>query len=134
MKYGTIAVDTMISLIIPFMPHYLSKQEIHSIAIILITMVAPTISVSSMLKNPNFLSSMGIFCYKATSNTLYFGGKALYYTGKASLHIVKNTLEIATDILLVKPIYLICYPFKSNTKVHTAYEKIDIHESCKKMA
>ena len=110
------AIETMIILIMPFMPPFLSKDDIRSIAIVLLTLAAPTLSIGGILNNPEFLSNLAVFCYQTTGKTINFGAKTLYYGGK-------TVLGIARDLLITKPLYIICYPFRNN-KHHPIYHNI----------
>ena len=41
------------------------------------------------------------------------------------MNIVTSTIGIATDLLIIKPLYIICYPFRGHKQYNHAYDKID---------
>ena len=43
------------------------------------------------------------------------------------MNIVTSTIGIATDLLIIKPLYIIFYPFHGHKKYNHAYDKIDLH-------
>jgi hypothetical protein len=112
MKYGTIAVDTLIELIVPFLPPFLSREDVRSIAVLLLSVVTPAAFIGGSLVTVSALSDVAIFGFKTAKEVTSFGAKAVYYTGKTTLKAVTTTASVATDLLICKPFYLITYPFR----------------------
>ncbi len=115
-KYGTIAIDALIDLVIPFLPPFIDKQDVRSIAILLLSVITPAAFVGGALVTASAISDIAIFGCKTATEITKFSAKAVYYTGKTTLNAVVSTAAFTTDLLICKPFYLISYPFRNHQK------------------
>lgn len=95
----------------------------HSIAILLLTVITPAAFVGGALVTASTISDIAIFGCKTATEVTKFGAKAVYYTGKTTLKAVAYTAALTTDLLICKPFYLISYPFR-NQKKQKEYQKL----------
>lgn len=49
-KYGTLAIDTIIDLMIPFLPPFLDKEDVRSIALLLLSILTPAAFIGGTAK------------------------------------------------------------------------------------
>ena len=66
-KYGTIAIDAIIEMIVPFLPPFIDKKDVHSIAILLLTVVTPAAFVGGAVVTVSALSDIAIFGCKSAA-------------------------------------------------------------------
>lgn len=114
-KYGTIAIDALIDLMIPFLPPFLDKEDVRSIALLLLSILTPAAFMGGTAKLAEVLSEIAIFGFKTGVTVATVSGKIVYYSGSIVLKTITATTTIATTVITA-PFYLITMPFRRKDK------------------
>lgn len=96
---------------IPFLPPFLDKKDVRSIALLLLSILTPAAFIGGTAKLAEVLSDIAIFGFKTGVTVTTVGGKIVYYSGKIVLKTITATTTIATTVIAA-PFYLIAMPFK----------------------
>lgn len=82
------------------MPYFISNQELASIAIAIATLLVP-VAVGTTITAADVVSKVAVFGVDT-------GLSAAKMITRAGI----ETASLAADLIIKKPIYLLCYPFK----------------------
>ena len=100
---------------IPFLPPFLDKDDVRSIALLLLSILTPAAFIGGTAKLAEVLSEIAIFGFKTGVTVAKVGGKIVYYSGKIVLKTITATTSIATAVVTT-PFYIIAMPFRRKGK------------------
>ena len=100
---------------IPFLPPFLDKDDVRSIAILLLSILTPAAFIGGTAKLAEVLSEIAIFGFKTGVTVAMVGGNIVYYSGKIVLKTITATTAIATTVITA-PFYLVMMPFRRKDK------------------
>ena len=101
---------------IPFLPPFLDKDDVRSIALLLLSILTPAAFIGGTAKLAEVLSEIAIFGFKSGVTVAMVGGNIVYYSGKIVLKTITATTTLATTVISA-PFYLITMPFKRKDRI-----------------